>query len=253
VRAADRADTAFAFDRAAQLYRMALDLRPPDHRSVPELLVKLGDALSKAGRGAEAAEVYTRAAAGAPASEALDLRRQAVTQSFKCGHLDEGLAAVEALSDATGLRLPRTPRAALVALGWRRALIRLRGYGFHLRDPGQVPAEQLRLLDFCSWVASVLTTTDAVRGNALSAQVVLAALRLGEPVRLARVLAMEAIFVSLGPSRSRARPTSRSKSGISRPRARRAGAACARSSPGSSGPAARGSTSPPTRTLTRPP
>src|SRR5262249_9005866 len=74
-RAADQAAEALAFERAAGLYRRALDLGPDtaspatSHR----LQVRLGDALSNAGRGAEAARAYLTAMPGASVAGAIEL------------------------------------------------------------------------------------------------------------------------------------------------------------------------------------
>ncbi|MBI5479227.1 MAG: AAA family ATPase [Deltaproteobacteria bacterium] len=196
--AAAAAAAAFAFDRAARLYRTTLDLRPPDHPSTRELLVKLADALANAGRGAEAADTYHRAAHGASSAEALDLQRFAAVQLMNCGHVDEGLAAMGVLSAATGIRIARTPRTALPGLLLRRAMIRTRGYGFRVRDASQVAREQLGHIDLCLGAAAALTTIDAIRGAHLNARGLLMCLRAGEPGRLARALALEAGHVSLG-------------------------------------------------------
>jgi eukaryotic-like serine/threonine-protein kinase len=204
-RAAAAAAGAFAFDRAVTLYRMAVDLRPPDDKSVHQLQVKLGDALANAGRGAEAAEAYGRAAADAQAAEALDLRRRAAIQLLKSGHLDEGAAAIQALSGATGVRLARSPGAALASLVLRRGLVRLRGYGFRPRDPSQILPERLQRLDICLSIAAAFASLDTIRGNDLNARALLMALRAGEPNRLIRTFATEIALVSMsgGPARKR--------------------------------------------------
>lgn len=63
--AADKAAGILAFDHAARLYRVALELdcHPPTGQR--RLGKKLGDVLSNGGRGAEAAQVCLQAAAGA--------------------------------------------------------------------------------------------------------------------------------------------------------------------------------------------
>jgi hypothetical protein len=80
IEAADVAAAALAFDRAARLYRAALDLGGDDGLVLGR---KLGAALVNAGRGAEAARVFQEAAASAGEREALDLRRRAAEQLLR--------------------------------------------------------------------------------------------------------------------------------------------------------------------------
>jgi hypothetical protein len=62
--AAAKAAEALAFDRAARLYKLALELGTVETVSRQKLRVRLGDALANAGRGAEAAHAYLAAAEG---------------------------------------------------------------------------------------------------------------------------------------------------------------------------------------------
>jgi eukaryotic-like serine/threonine-protein kinase len=194
--AADRAAEALAFDRAAKLYQRALDLQPADDGAGRGLRVRLADALANAGRGAEAARQYLAVARGMPAAEGLELRRRAALQFLISGHVDEGLAALRSVLGDLGIGMPQASRGALLSLLLHRARLRLRGLGFRHREPDDIPAADLGRIDAC-WAASVgLSIVDPIRGGDFQARGLLLALRAGEPRRIARSLAMEAIHVA---------------------------------------------------------
>jgi hypothetical protein len=190
--AAHRAEEALAFDRAAALYRRAID-GAPDARP---LQIKLAAALAHVGRGLEAGRAYLDAAASAPPGEALDLRRRASEQFLRAGHMDEGLAAVRDVLEAVDLSLPETPTRALASLLYRRAHLALLGTGFVERLDGHRP-EDLTRIDVCWSVGNGLTGVDMVRSADFQARHLLYALRAGEPYRIARALAAESIFAAL--------------------------------------------------------
>jgi serine/threonine protein kinase/tetratricopeptide (TPR) repeat protein len=196
IRAAADAEVGLAFAQAADLYRVALELRPGDS-SARKVRVKLAYALQDAGRGAEAAATFVAAAAEAPAPEALELKRRAAENYLRSGHVDEGLATVSEVLRVIGLRLPQTPRRALVSAFLRRALIRLRGLRFRERHASQVPPEQLERIDICWAVASTLGMVNNMYGVDFNGRTLLMALRAGEPGRLALALANETIYTSL--------------------------------------------------------
>jgi hypothetical protein len=203
--AAARAAETLAFDRAATLYRQALELHPGTGAEERRLRTGLGDALASAGRGLEAALAYLAATNGAEAAEALELRRRAALQFLSSGHIDEGRLALGPVLDAIGMRLPATPGRALAALLWRRFWLRLRGLGFRRRDADQVPARERQRFDVC-WSAAIgLSMVDYIQGAYFQTRGLLLALRAGEPFRLAQALAMEAAHVAIGGSRSQRR------------------------------------------------
>ncbi len=204
VRAAEEANAALAFARAARLYRLALELHP-EAPGARDLWARLGDALSNAGRGEEAARAYFRAIDGATAAEALELKRRAAEQLLISGHIDEGLEAIRAVLTALGMRLPESPRGALLSLVSRRALVRMRGLGFRPRDLSQVSAAEQQRIDACWSVSSGLAMTDIVRAADFQTRTLLLALKAGEPIRISRSLAVEGVFVSTAGPAARAR------------------------------------------------
>src|SRR5262249_18263191 len=120
IKAAGQAALALAFDHAARLYRIAIELRQGTPTQTGLLGRKLGDALANAGRGSEAAQVYLTAAETASAAETLELKRLASTQLLLSGHIDDGLALLHTLLGPLGLSMPGTTRQARLSLLWYR-------------------------------------------------------------------------------------------------------------------------------------
>jgi serine/threonine protein kinase len=203
-RAADAAAAALAFERAARLYRFTLSLRTESDAETRRLQELLGDALTNAGRGREAAEAYLAAATGDGAAS-LHLRRRAADQLLRSGYIDEGLEVIDEVLRASGMRLPSSPTRALARLLGRRAQIRLRGLHFKERNEKDIDPEVLQRIDVCWSVAAGLGLVDNVRGSYFQTRGLILALRAGEPFRISRALASEACFSSSagGPSHAR--------------------------------------------------
>ncbi len=196
--AAAKAAEALAFDRAARLYKLALELGTTDTAERRRLQIKLGDALANAGRGAEAAHAYL-AAQGASAAEALELKRRAAEQLLRSGHVDEGLAVLRTVLDGIGMKLPSTPRMALLSFLLRRIQLRLRGFSFRERAATEIPVDDLIRIDTCWSVAAGLAMVDLIRGRDFQKRHMLLALKAGELYRLARAMGAEAGYTaSLG-------------------------------------------------------
>jgi hypothetical protein len=197
--AADRAAAALAFDRAARLYERALELGSEGVRRVPReeeraFQTRLGDALSNAGRGAKAARAYRAAAVGANAAQSLDLQWRAADQLLRSGHFDDGLTAILDVLASIGMRLPRTPLQALLALLFWRAVVAIRGLGYRLVDASHVSPRELMRIDACNSIATSLALIDPICGRLFQARNLLASMRAGEPKRVARALAFEVSY-----------------------------------------------------------
>ena len=204
-RAAELAFRALAFERAADLYRRAVDLAQDAGGATLAMETRLGDSLANIGRGLEAADVYLAAARRADAAQVLELRRRAVDQLLRCGHVERGAAVVKSVLGAVGIRAPRSPAHALVRLLLRRALLRLRGLGFRERSAEHLSAETIRRLDVCWTISLGFARADNLIAADYQTQHLLLALRAGEPYRVTRAMAAETGFVSLdgGPARAR--------------------------------------------------
>lgn len=194
--AADNAARALAFDRAAELYRRALDFAT-DPARVTQLQESLGDALANAGRGAEAADAYLAAAPQRSGMARIELERRASEQLLVSGHVDRGMAIVTEVLEHVGLSVARSPRAALLALFVLRVWIAVRGLRFRERDAEAVPPRTLARIDVAWSTAAGLAVVDNIRAAHFQTRNLLLCLSAGEPTRLLRALVLEAIFVAL--------------------------------------------------------
>lgn len=204
--AADAAAGTLAFDRAARLYAWSLKLCAPSGPRARAIEKRRGDALVSAGRGHEAGRAYLAAAALSDPSDALDLRRDAARQLLMAGHIDEGLAALRDVLKHIGMELPASPGRAYASLLWRRARLRLRGLSFDERRAADLPRAELQRVDACWTVSMGLGLVDTVRAADFQLRSVLLALSLGEPLRIARALAIEAAYVAGTGARDAWRP-----------------------------------------------
>ncbi len=198
VAAATRAAETLAFDRAARLYRLAIDLAPEDADPLA-LQVGLSEALSNAGQSAEAGAAFRLAAQlaasrGADAVDVLRYNRQAADQYLRAGVVDEGMAALgDVLRDA-GMVLPSSRGGALAQILFRRAALAIRGMSFTLRTGADLPAEALVHLDATWGATTTLSLIDPLLAGVFGVRHLRAALDLGEHQRLARALGHEASY-----------------------------------------------------------
>ncbi len=218
VAAAERADQALAFDRAARLYRTALDLGAGDGDADESrrLKIRLGDALANAGRGAEAAAVYlevvdtardpatgdTPDRRGAGGREAIELLRRAAEQQLLCGYVDEGLKTFRRVLAAIGMSIPRSRAGALGSIAVGRARLWLRGLRFEVREASEIPGDQLLAIDVCRSVANGLSHVDPLRSMDFGTRLLLLALAAGEPYRVSVAVTFEAGFSAAGGTRN---------------------------------------------------
>jgi len=234
--AAERAAAALAFNRAAELYRLAhawsgadaaapaelaaaptTSVRPTPAGGIPtplpgvarlRLLLRRAEVLVLAGRCGEAAPLYLEAAEGAAPAAALELRRQAAEQYLVSGRIDEGIKILRPVLGEVGLSYPPTPSRANMSIITRSTQLSLRGINF--RSTGEdaiAPAELLRT-DVCLSAGKGLAFVDPVRGYSFVLRGLLLALQAGEPRRVARGLAQVGMMmVSRGSANAVSRGT----------------------------------------------
>ncbi|HKP62275.1 MAG TPA: AAA family ATPase [Polyangiales bacterium] len=204
IQAAETATAKLAFNRAAELLRVAIQhsAAEPERRSLQR---RLGDALVSAGRGSQAAAEYLRAVDESDPRGARELQRLAAMHYLRSGRTAEGLALARKVFSEVGLRMPENGVGAVGAYVWQRARLELRSLS---RGPSPAPAsaQQLERLDCMLAVFPELSFSDPLPGAVLQAQFLGDALAAGEPQRLLQGLVFEVFNLSmLGGSRSRRR------------------------------------------------
>ncbi|EYF05920.1 serine/threonine-protein kinase [Chondromyces apiculatus] len=196
LQAGAQAEAALAFERAAQLYRTAVTLLPPDAENRRAALLRLGSALSSAGQGVKAAEAYMAATEGASPAESLELGRRAAQSLLRAGYVAAGLAALRTVLSAADLGAPHSPQALGASIVSRRVALRRRGLDFTARPASAIPAEDLARIDVCWTAALGLAIVDPIQGAHFQEQNLRLALEAGEPYRVTRALAMEAAYLA---------------------------------------------------------
>ncbi len=201
VLAAEKSMSAFAFDRAAQFFEQALALSDAGTSADAPLRARLGEALANLGRGHAAAKAFLTAAENSSADRALELRRRAGAQLVLSGYFNEGLKVMQAVLQSVDLELPKSTAGVITSFLWRRGALRLRGIRFRERSEAECVPAQLMRIDAAWSIAFTLAVLDTFRSAALQTRNLLLALSVGEPHRVARALALEAVqHAIMGPS-----------------------------------------------------
>ncbi len=204
VRGAQKAETALAFARAADLYRDAVSLVPEGDPRRRDLRERLGHALILAGRGLEAAEVFLALLPGASQAQALTYRMLATTQLLRGGELVAGFAELARADDLFGVRFPKSEAKALVMLVTRKVRIRLKLLTVALDDAGRESEERGARLDALWEVAAAVTSADFLRGGVYSAELMLRAMEARDPSHVAGACGLEAIVAAASNDPTRA-------------------------------------------------
>ena len=197
--AALQAVRAMAFDRAAGLYRRALEMGVWPFPTEGRLKGELGDALANSRRGREAGHVYLEAASGVPPRESIDLRRRGFQQLLTSGEHDLGIAELRRVFRDVGLNYPETPARAMASAALGLAMLRLRGLKFSRRPSDSIDPDELLKLDV-GWSAGMsICLIDPARAAQIFIQNLRRGLRAGDLHRAARpLLAVASLFAIRG-------------------------------------------------------
>lgn len=204
-RAAAAAAARLAFERAAELYDAALELGSfsPAERQVLELAA--GEAAAGAGLAVRAADHFLAARAGASPEAAIALAQRAAGHLLQSGHLVRGSALAEQVLAAHHIGWPRSRAAVIATTLAQRLRLRLQSAGpAHTSSitstSTDTTAATAAAIDACWSTATGLFFLDPPRGLLFHTHQLGLAQRAGDPRRLARALAGEAVYqASRGP------------------------------------------------------
>lgn len=191
--AGKNAQNVFAFEKAIEHFRRALELSSTPAARY-EMSRSLGEACSQAGRGGEAATALLQAAELAPPSEAIELRLAAARQYCISGYTDEGRRLVRSILAASGMYFPKGFMGLVASLLYQRARLAWQGLKVSLRPEAEVASTELQRIDMMWSAVSGLSFQEPVAVASLHTQGLRAALVAGEPKRVVRALALEAIL-----------------------------------------------------------
>ncbi|HFE45476.1 MAG TPA: hypothetical protein ENJ18_08275 [Nannocystis exedens] len=180
---------------AAQLFRLAHELGHEDARGAA-LLRRQSEALAAAGHETEAAHVLLRALTDLEAEEALNMRLYAARLLLTNGEQEAGqkvLVRVFADLHLPSLHTTASPLGALL----RRGRLRLRGSRYRERNSADLSRRELLQVD-AAWAASSgLLGENTELAKEAQARHLQRALKVGEPLRIARALALESLRLAI--------------------------------------------------------
>ena len=202
--AANQASRVLAFDRAAGLYRRALELGCSELER-HELMRRLANALSDAGRGKEAgqalldAAAHLRTAAGSDSEQIAYLHQKAAEQFIQTGHYDRGLSAVHAVLAELDVKFPRSRSEALQKATLLRAKWLVGGVRLPRRPVSVATAHDLRRFDALWSTTTRLAMVDYALTSYSIARCASDSLRLGDISRMVCALSLEGAHLTTLP------------------------------------------------------
>lgn len=195
-RAAVSAERALAFERAAALYRRAVETSSAQLPERDRLRLEWASALIRAGRGTEAAEILLDLATRASGTEVFERKQRAAELLMWAGQFSRGIEILSELLASVGRPMPKSSWHAWMTAIYIQTKLRFHDLGFVERDASECKKEDLLRLDTFQAAAWPLSMVDLARATYFTSLGCQETLRLGEPTRVARVLASYSNFVA---------------------------------------------------------
>jgi eukaryotic-like serine/threonine-protein kinase len=202
--AAEIASSSLAFERAAELYAKCLALTDARDQ-LASLWFKLGLALARCRRGAQAAEAYLKASEYAPESRRISLLQHAASHLLRSGRYDEGEALVQGALRALNVELPRTRAGYYAAIAWEYTRVSLLSRTVKPRPPNAMPPEEALRSEYYAMLAIETQAYAPLRAALFQMRALRLAYQCGEPMTVARALCMSATIACLSGTKAAAR------------------------------------------------
>jgi hypothetical protein len=199
LRAAEQAEAALAFHRAARLYAWVVELAP----TASLARVRHAESLAQAGLGVAAADVFLACARDASGAEAIDLRRRAMQQLLLMGHTKRASDLLDELMRWLDMPNPTTPRRILLGLVRYRAAIRLRRAVLPPIISDEIAPMDRARLDVLFDAAVGVSLVDPLRAFYFHSMNLERCFRIGDRARIARALMAEVPYLASRGKRTR--------------------------------------------------
>ena len=198
---AEAASAAFAFNRAIECYRYAIEYSSGENVNRVKLTRGLADALANASRSAEAAAEYLKAAELASAEEKPRLQQLAALRYLTSGHVEQGIATLRQVLDFYRLPWPASKMSAIAGLLSRNLKLQFRS--LQAIKARATTDRDAAVHDACWTAAAGLSLVDPLRGSFYVSETLLRSLDLGKLDTLPRDLAAFMGQSAIGGSRGR--------------------------------------------------
>jgi hypothetical protein len=190
--AAEAAESALAFERAAELYGRCIELVGVAEEARNNLRMRYAECLARGGHGVRAADVYLEMAETVEPSLALRCRRLAASHLLRVGQLERGDAVARDVVKALGVSWPEGEAGLMTAIVWERTRLAVRG----LELPAAVEppsAEVVEAIELYATLAIEYQPYHPLRATLFQCRLLRAALEAGEPQRAARAMLATAL------------------------------------------------------------
>ncbi|MDF1816450.1 MAG: protein kinase, partial [Verrucomicrobiales bacterium] len=194
--AAKNSRRSLAFEHTVYLYRESLACKQRKGTDLANIRAAIGDALENAGKGHDAAvEFHQAAKIMAGTEDELKWKQREAHQYMISGHFDEGLRVIKEVLDRGHIKYPATHTHALMSAVLQSLYLRFSIISPHLEKNSRKLTPELADKIDTYWVTACgLGTIDVFRAADFHLKALRLSLRSGDPARIARSMALHAIY-----------------------------------------------------------